>query len=183
MTAHFIRDSIIDLYWKGEYTTDNLPFKPFFLITVAIVIVSSAVGASVTKVEDVLAYKGAIFGSGMVYIFPPLMFAMLKRRIALGELPEPFEAAREHIEEEHGLVKPVGNNGRNGSAQLTETQALLKEQNQDGPGETPVLTQIKLVMMDRKYIFMTLLVIWGVVTGFLGVIVTALKQAGVLSTD
>eukprot|EP01061_Rhynchopus_euleeides_P006025 TRINITY_DN15106_c0_g2_i1.p1 TRINITY_DN15106_c0_g2~~TRINITY_DN15106_c0_g2_i1.p1 ORF type:complete len:575 (+),score=222.12 TRINITY_DN15106_c0_g2_i1:170-1726(+) len=180
MTCHFIRDSIIDLYYRGEYTTDSLPFAPYMGITLAIVVISCVVGASVTKVEDVLAYKGAIFGSGMVYIFPALMYAMLKRRIELGELPDPFYVRidADAPPEASQMVYPQKQN-----AQLTESQALIGAADVDGPGATPVLTQIRLVVTDKKYILLTLLVVWGVVTGFLGVIVTALKQAGVLSTD
>ncbi|KAJ9466715.1 Vacuolar amino acid transporter 6 [Diplonema papillatum] len=63
MVCHFIRDSIIDLYWDGKYTTDSCPTKEFLLITAAIIVISTTVGVTVTKVEVVLAYKGMPSGN------------------------------------------------------------------------------------------------------------------------
>ena len=169
MTCHFIRDSIIDLYYKGEYTTLTLPVKPYVGITVAIIIVSCAVGATVTQVEDVLAYKGAIFGSCMVYIFPPLMYCLLKSRIESGEIDGP-------------KLDPVWGIDDFGNRRQTGETAGLLTPSMCG-GKTPVMTQVWWAVKQPRYGLLTLLVVWGIVTGILGVVVTVLKQSHVLDSD
>jgi hypothetical protein len=63
----------IDGKVRGDITGDNLPTTPYVLITCFIVAVAATLGAVCTQIEVVLAYKGGIFGSLMVYILPALM--------------------------------------------------------------------------------------------------------------
>ena len=62
------------------YTTENAPRRVFVGITLGAIAFVTFIGVTVTKVEDVLGYKGAIFGSCIVYIFPPLMLGSLLRQ-------------------------------------------------------------------------------------------------------
>ena len=62
------------------YTTENAPRRIFIAVTVAAISFVTFIGVTVTKVEDVLGYKGAIFGSCIVYIFPPFMLGSLLRQ-------------------------------------------------------------------------------------------------------
>mmetsp|Transcript_46947 Transcript_46947/g.60325 ORF Transcript_46947/g.60325 Transcript_46947/m.60325 type:complete len:625 (-) Transcript_46947:251-2125(-) len=81
---HSMRDGIIRLSYKDSspvingvieqgYNGDTLPFRPYLIITLAIVTASAILGAVCTQIEVVLAYKGGIFGSCIVYIIPPLI--------------------------------------------------------------------------------------------------------------
>jgi hypothetical protein len=49
-------------------------------VTVAVVATSTVVGTICTQVEVVLAYKGGIFGSLMVYILPALVRTAIAER-------------------------------------------------------------------------------------------------------
>lgn len=77
-----MRDGVIRLNYETKsssqqggnaVTGDTLPIKPYVFITCSIVFVAAMLGAVCTQIEVVLAYKGGIFGSLMVYILPPLM--------------------------------------------------------------------------------------------------------------
>jgi len=49
-------------------------------VTLGAILVTTVICVTVTKVETVLGYKGAIFGSCIVYVFPPLMLISLTRQ-------------------------------------------------------------------------------------------------------
>ena len=68
---HSVRRGVIALYFGDGKNTDNIEFGSLLKITLIIVFASTTIGVLATKVEVVLAYKGAIFGSLMVYILPP----------------------------------------------------------------------------------------------------------------
>ena len=81
---HAVRDGVIRLAYGDRYTTDSLPFPKLAALTALIVGASTLVGILCDKVEVVLAYKGAIFGTLMVYTFPALMHAALTMQRARG---------------------------------------------------------------------------------------------------
>ena len=68
------------------YTTENAPRRVFLGVTLGAILVTTVIGVTVTKVETVLGYKGAIFGSCIVYVFPPLMLISLTRQQQQGRL-------------------------------------------------------------------------------------------------
>lgn len=78
-----MRDGIIRLKYESSEVVmdgDNLPIKPFVAITCLIVFTAATLGAVCTQIEVVLAYKGGIFGTLMVYILPPLMRTAISER-------------------------------------------------------------------------------------------------------
>jgi hypothetical protein len=170
-----LRESIITLWTGGKFTTRTLPFSSFAPLTIGIVAATLTVGILVTKVEVVLAYKGAIFGSCIVYILPSLMYMSLRRQY--GADPE-YQAksllngflcmcgARpaNHFGHQNGglLVKPL----LNGCVELHDKR-------NGSEGSAPVFEGFRKV--DTPF---TILLLWGVVTGMLGVTMTVLKQTG-----
>ena len=73
------------------YSTENAPRRIFVGVTLGAIALTTFVGVTVTKVETVLGYKGAIFGSCIVYVFPPLMLVSLLRQKAARERGEADE--------------------------------------------------------------------------------------------
>lgn len=65
--------SMVNIFYAPRYTPDTLPLRLHLLLTVGVVVVATLLGILCENVSVVLAYKGSIFGSNMVYIFPPLM--------------------------------------------------------------------------------------------------------------
>ena len=65
---HSVRDGLLRLLAAPGQTTDLVPFRTLAACTAGIVALSTVIGTLVNKVEVVLAYKGAIFGSLMVYV-------------------------------------------------------------------------------------------------------------------
>eukprot|EP01063_Lacrimia_lanifica_P022448 TRINITY_DN30036_c0_g1_i1.p1 TRINITY_DN30036_c0_g1~~TRINITY_DN30036_c0_g1_i1.p1 ORF type:complete len:472 (+),score=183.46 TRINITY_DN30036_c0_g1_i1:105-1520(+) len=93
LSNHAVRESIFSLATNGRLTTNNAP-RPFFAAaTLALVAVSVVVGLYFKDIEKVLAVKGAVFGTAVVYLFPPLIYARLnevaeaKRRDAAAPPP------------------------------------------------------------------------------------------------
>ena len=140
------------MYYKGEHDTDSVPFVPFLIITLGLLVFTVIVGIECTQVEDVLAYKGGIFGSLMVYIFPPLMYVRLSRMMDDATDVE---------------VNHVGHDYTNLS--------------HEGSGDESVIMKTIQDMFSVKWRSYAFLFTWGVVTGLLGVTVTILQQSGAIS--
>ena len=69
--AHSNRDGVARLaLGKGS---DDLDARTYTALTLAVCVTVLTLGAVCTQVEVVLAYKGGVFGSIMVYIIPPLV--------------------------------------------------------------------------------------------------------------
>ena len=68
------------LFWDNKYTSDNAPRSIIASISIGVLVACGIIGVIFTKIEVVLAYKGGIFGSCLVYIFPPLMLVALRVR-------------------------------------------------------------------------------------------------------
>lgn len=85
---HAIRTSVV-LISQPVLTPISRRFGETFthvLVTFVFVSVATAIGIAVPKVEVVLGYKGAIFGSSIVYIFPGIMYWIVMRRYKEGRL-------------------------------------------------------------------------------------------------
>eukprot|EP00755_Sulcionema_specki_P034705 Sspe_Gene.21234::Locus_7927_Transcript_1_1_Confidence_1.000_Length_1607::g.21234::m.21234 len=78
LANHAVRESLLALLSCGRLSTNTAPSSAFWAVTVFTVALSTSIGIMVEQVEEVLAYKGAIFGNCLVYIFPPLMYLRLK---------------------------------------------------------------------------------------------------------
>eukprot|EP01063_Lacrimia_lanifica_P004149 TRINITY_DN12316_c0_g1_i1.p1 TRINITY_DN12316_c0_g1~~TRINITY_DN12316_c0_g1_i1.p1 ORF type:complete len:549 (+),score=151.09 TRINITY_DN12316_c0_g1_i1:76-1722(+) len=166
MTCHSIRDSLIDIYYRGEYTTDSCPTPQYVALTVFIITISTIVGVTCTKVEDVLAYKGALFGSMMVYIFPPLVYMILKRNRDLQITAD--AAARRYGD--HPVMSET--------TLLVERAESRSEVVDDPLRGCSLLRSLFCNIGNARFTFF---VVWGVVTGTLGVVITVMKQAGAIS--
>jgi amino acid permease len=89
-----IRNSFIALAFGGRYDMDSFPTNYHITLAVAVVATVSLIGCVATDVKYVLAYNGAIFGSVIVYVFPPMIYVGLlskKRAIPLGGLADEEE--------------------------------------------------------------------------------------------
>jgi sodium-coupled neutral amino acid transporter 11 len=80
LAAHSLRSSMFALFWDNKYTSDNAPRSIIASISIGVLVACGIIGVIFTKIEVVLAYKGGIFGSCLVYIFPPLMLVALRVR-------------------------------------------------------------------------------------------------------
>jgi sodium-coupled neutral amino acid transporter 10 len=152
-----LRESIITLWTGGKFTTRTLPFSSFAPLTIGIIACALTVGILITKVEVVLAYKGAIFGSCIVYILPSLMYLSLRRKY--GANPE---------YQEKSLL-----NGFFSGAHLGNRFGCVDDANKDKPLLNDELNEFGGVELG-----MWTLLLWGVITGVLGVSMTILKQSG-----
>jgi amino acid permease len=161
LAAHSLRSSILTLAYGDQYTTDNAPNRIIWGIACAVVLFCGVVGTLFTKVEVVLAYKGGIFGSMMVYIFPPLMLVALKVR----ERRERSKAQRR-----------LNNNPEDGGA-ASATLVVSPDTPPAGFGET-----IAAMFKQRENWGLAMMFVWGVVGGILSVGVTILMQLGVVKT-
>jgi len=76
-----IRNTLIQLIFGGRFDMENFP--PSYQVILAAVVVGfvTVVGCIETDVRVVLAYNGSIFGSCIVYIFPPLIYASLMSKM------------------------------------------------------------------------------------------------------
>ena len=119
--------------------------------------------AARTQVEDVLAYKGGIFGSLMVYIFPALLYVRLKTLNVPGrDLEHSWDS---------GVDKPKHN----------DYARLEGDRQQELEAGSPIVETLRLSFQTREYRPHAFLFTWGVVTGILGVVITILTQAGVIA--
>ena len=155
---HCVREGIIRLAVGKGHTTDTLPFATLALITAAVVACSTLIGVVCDRIEVVLAYKGAIFGSLMVYILPALMYTALtlqrterrsERACASGEADGEAE-------------------GMDGCAEGELSRA--------GAGATGLRVVVVSMLSSRAHLASAVLLLWGAVSGILGVGVTIEKQ-------
>lgn len=124
---------------------------PHALLTAALVALSTAVGIAVPDVETVLAYKGALGGSWIIYIFPACVwFALLQMRSSGG---------------------PVA-----GAAADTESLLLVDGAAAEGLKSAPAssIWRLRDVFFTRRGVLMLAMVLWGLVVLFVGTITTAL---------
>ena len=80
LVMHSLRSALFSLFWENKYTTDTAPRGLLAALAVGILVTCGIIGVLCTKIEVVLAYKGGIFGSCLVYIFPTLMLVALRVR-------------------------------------------------------------------------------------------------------
>ena len=158
-----MRDGIARLLGESEGGADALSRRIFVAYTCTIVAVAALVGVFCKEVEVVLAYKGGIFGSLMVYVLPALMHVAL--------VDQRDGAAEQNEENTTALEVRAG-------------EQLLAEE-RCGNDEVVVATPksvgdtIRSMFTARKHAICALLFAWGVASGTLSVVVTSLKQANV----
>jgi solute carrier family 38 (sodium-coupled neutral amino acid transporter), member 11 len=80
LVTHSLRSALFALFWEDKYTSDTAPRSIIASIAVGILLACGVIGVVFTKIEVVLAYKGGIFGSCLVYIFPTMMLVALRVR-------------------------------------------------------------------------------------------------------
>ena len=79
LAHHALRANLISLWWKGRYTSDTLPTRVYVPLTAGVVAFAVTIGITVDKVQDVLAYNGAVFGSAVVFVYPAIMLCALTK--------------------------------------------------------------------------------------------------------
>ena len=206
LAHHCFRAGVIALTWGERHTTNTLPFGSYAPLTVATVFAPVLVGVCVgSHVEVVLAYKGAILGSCIVYIFPALMYAALalKEQRGLGSgnasssSSSSSSVARTLSAAEKAPAAPGGN--RRGDTMLqalkqppTSSPRLVASESGGRKGlsdaawafqllaRPPTLREVVVAMFRPPLTGMGVLACWGVVTGLLGVGVTVMLSMGML---
>lgn len=129
-----------------------LQSAPHALLTALLVLISMVVGIAVPNVEVILAYKGALGGSWIIYIFPgTVWFVLLQMHRYAGRI-----AASAASVDEFEREKP------------TPTDAELRAV------PVGVIWQLKDVFFAPRGILMVALVLWGLVVLFVGTITTAM---------
>jgi len=156
LANHSVREGVINFYYGGKYSTDSLPTGPFVIITVCIIAPTTLLGIVCTQVEDVLAYKGGIFGSLMVYIFPALMYTRLQS----------ISDSQHQVSTQEESMEP-GYNPVCGEEGITD------------PGNL-ILSTVKAFYTSTQWLTNSFLFTWGALTGILAVTITILQQSGVL---
>ena len=165
---HSLRDGVVRLAYNREgagkeddgsniMTADKLPTAPYVGITAALVFAACTAGAVCSQVEVVLAYKGGIFGSLMVYILPPLIHTALS------------------IDTRRDGVSRV-------EARLLDFQVPTSEMESPTVQDNHTSWQVVLRVMysDRRFRSSAFMFTWGVGSGTLAVVITMLSQIGVL---
>eukprot|EP00949_MAST-11_sp_MAST-11-sp1_P003777 g3777.t1 len=165
---HSVRRGVIALYFGDGKNTDNIEFGSLLKITLIIVFASTTIGVLATKVEVVLAYKGAIFGSLMVYILPPITFAALKLR-----QHRTVSANANMVDYETG-----SGGGERGMLLPAEDGAMSLPRKVPSFGEA--LCSLVGCSKGALHFLLLLLFIWGVSSGVISVVITILTQAGII---
>ena len=206
LAHHSLRAGLIALAFP-RFNSNTLPTRYHVAITAAVVAVVVVVGIKVKRVEDVLAYKGALFGSCIVFLFPATMYAAMCLRSDV------------LLRVRRGMAGKRPSNAGIAPSAYGAVDALLDDLKDEIVGSSSAPTQVDagedssegavIVAVDvveslggfRKRIgrvarelfcgcwsggrvrcsFANLLgfmFLWGAVTGVLGVVVAAMKQAG-----
>ena len=125
-------------------------------------------------------YKGAIFGSLMVYVWPALMHAALSMQAAEAKAIHPAPsgddaAASANVAQ---AVSPSQSNSIVAPASSAAAVPLIGSvASLDGEQPTMPVGRVVLRMLTRRrHALCALLLLWGVSTGGLGVAVTVSKQ-------
>lgn len=154
-----MRDGIVRLWF--DVAPDSLPLANHVFVTVCVVVTCATVGVFCSQVEVVLAYKGGIFGSMMVYILPALFHTAIAEQ-TLDNL----------ITSANSPTKPlfeIDNFGRRARPRYS----LPQESAPYTFGST-----IVALFSARQHRLSACLFAWGVGSGILSVAVTVLKQLG-----
>ena len=153
LTAHSLRSSVLALFFENKYDNESVPRSLIALIASGVILSCGIVGVLFTKIEVVLAYKGGIFGSCLVYIFPALMLVALRLR-------------KERRRGSHNLqTMLMPSSFENG---VTELQPA-----------TFRATLIAMFTRSENW-YLAVMFSWGILGGTLSVGVTVLSQAGLL---
>ena len=194
---HSVRDGFLRLCTDAD--TDTANFDLFLKVTFCVVFFSTLFGTLIQQVEVVLAYKGAIFGSLMVYIWPALMHSalMLQGERAPGLLADQSEVFLDNRHEPSNNFPTTSSGGLAAAIpppplvrslqanDVTPTQGrdvqggVVAEVLADGSAHAkPVMIGAVLYAMLTKpsHAGSALLLVWVVVTGCLGVGVTVVRQ-------
>lgn len=148
--SHNNRDGWARLVW-GQ-SSDDLDLKTYTALTLAICAVVFTLGAVCTQVEVVLAYKGGIFGSLMVYIIPPLVNTAVHMDA---------DDRRTDVDDMH--------------------LQLISDDDQDHSKKRHQLGRVaKEMLSNPAYRVNAVLLVWGACSGTLAVAITIMKQSGVL---
>jgi hypothetical protein len=176
---HAVRDSAIRIATANAHSTDTVHSSSLAALTAAIVGASTAIGVVCDRVEVVLAYKGAILGSLLVYILPPLMYVALccqqqqqhASRCASMDGPAPAHATPSL--DNPGAVPLLGDQG-------ADLQPRGAQHETPPPAVAPSRPGAVVVSMLTSHTHMgpALLFLWGVVSGVLGLAITIDKQLG-----
>jgi hypothetical protein len=201
-----VRESCILLIWEGEYNTATIPFPKLAKLTTALVFFLTTVGLFLTKIEVVLAYKGAVLGSNMVYMFPGLFYVAL-RRMGIDETKLEAETLATNLLQKNLLASGGGGSGDNdgfhagldsalmeassdiherasreeagGSARADSKQLLTGGGGRFSEGVAPAefWPAVHYMFTTKAYWPCTLMFVWGFCTGILGTVLTAMNQA------
>ena len=172
LATHSLRSSILTLLYGDVYTTDNAPMRLIWAIASVVVLFCGVVGTIFTKVEVVLAYKGGIFGSMMVYIFPPLMLVALKVR-------EKRLFRHADLTFEHPKNVVLNDDTERAVRHPNELDSDQNVMTAD-PQPAELRETLAAMFQQRENLGLAMLFVWGVVGGILSVGVTILMQAGIL---
>jgi len=183
---HSIREGAIQLLSNATASTDTLPFWKLTTWTFFLVAAATMLGVLCQQVEVVLAYKGAIFGSLMVYIYPSLMHTSLSMQ-ALQE-----SSGSDKLLEQDRALHPAGAASfpivRDGTTITLSTSESHPSESSPAlisasprvsvrKSMTNSLPQVLWALFcNRQHFRSALLLLWGIVTSVLGVAITIRKQ-------
>ena len=180
---HSVRDGIIRLGTRGQYTTDTVSMRTLAMVTIGVVGATTLIGTLVQKVEVVLAYKGGIFGSLLVYVWPATMYmALAEQRRRRPPAAPRGEADGGSGDGNASVAVPTATRQLNASLlEGAEAGGTGERSAADGaaaPTKPAVVSigSVLLAMLKGRYACPTLLLVWGVTSGCLGVGVTVYKQ-------
>jgi len=170
---HSVRDSLLRLCTGSRLTTDAAPCGTLAPVTVGIVACATLLGTVVDRVEVVLAYKGAIFGSLLVYIWPAMMHTALT-------LQPGQRAGGGANKRQNGIVTSPFLLPANGAErELTEQACGCDRAGVPLEEASPPPawgTVVRAMLTTGNHVGPALLLVWGVATGVLGVAVTIGRQ-------
>jgi hypothetical protein len=189
-THHAVRDGLILLRWDGKYSTETLPYKDLFNVTGAVIFASTAAAVLLTKIEAVLAYKGAALGSFLVYIIPSLMYVALCRSGHGSSRGPSFADSRGPSFADSSRGPSFAKlDDETDDDDCSETPFVLLPEDDDSVhyGTAPesfsddskpqrVWPVLLHMLKTKRFWWCSLMVVWGCGSGVLGVTVTALAQ-------
>ena len=188
---HSLRDGLVRLLYGGAasraavdasgdpvpQSADDLPTGPYVLLTLGVVLVACTLGAVCTQVEVVLAYKGGIFGTLMVYILPPLIHTAISMDYPGGSGGGGSGA----------LVSSGAGGGDDEAgmwARLPGDEPHYDPHGKDQGTLGPIAPTWRVLMTElfckREHRLSAFIFSWGCASGVLAVSITILKQAEVI---
>jgi len=134
------------------------------VLTILIVAATTLVGTLCNQVEVILAYKGAIFGSLMVYIFPSLMHTSLTCRHFPSETAAERMLDSPHPQSEQAIQSYCPSMTPSGSLAVVVSDGKHVWQHRQPPVRLSYL--VHSMFTSGRHLGSTVLLIWGTVAAW-----------------